>query len=163
MASTVVVQWEDGRPWTHGTVVGKRDHNHNNRSYTICVTKTGWLITRNSNHIKTTHDKAEQFLWDQLDKHRMGDPVEDIIKQLENKRQQNKSYTNNKQLTSVPNRNSTSDTQESTQYNTKYNYNQRKITVINGQKDSVNICYFIATYGNKMTNVMLTPELDMAE
>ena len=33
--STVVVQQEDGGPWTHGIVVGKGDHNHNNWSYNI--------------------------------------------------------------------------------------------------------------------------------
>ena len=35
IGSTVVVQHEDGKPWTHGTVVGTHDHNHNNRSYII--------------------------------------------------------------------------------------------------------------------------------
>ena len=30
--STVAVQLEDGGPWIHGTVVGKGDHNHNNKS-----------------------------------------------------------------------------------------------------------------------------------
>ena len=38
---TVLVQQEDGGPWTHGTVVGKGDHYHGNRSYTIHVAKTG--------------------------------------------------------------------------------------------------------------------------
>ena len=52
IVSMIVVQREDGGPWTHGTVVGKQDHNHNNRSYTICITKTGQLTTRNSKHIK---------------------------------------------------------------------------------------------------------------
>ena len=40
IGSTVAVQQEDGGPWTHGTVVGRGDHIHNNRSYTIRVTKT---------------------------------------------------------------------------------------------------------------------------
>ena len=31
IGSTVVVQWEDGGPWTHGTIIGTGDHNHNNR------------------------------------------------------------------------------------------------------------------------------------
>ena len=44
----------DGGPWTHGTVVGKGDHSHNNRSYTIYITNTGWLITRNSKHVNET-------------------------------------------------------------------------------------------------------------
>ena len=46
--STVVVQWEDGGPWTHATVVGRGDHNHNNRLYTIRVRKIGCIITRNN-------------------------------------------------------------------------------------------------------------------
>ena len=63
------VQWEDGALWTHGTTVGKGGHNHNDRSYTIHVTKTGLVITRNSKHVKPTEITAEQCLWDQLEKH----------------------------------------------------------------------------------------------
>ena len=37
IGSTVVVQHYDGGPWTHGTIVGKGDDSHNNRSDTICV------------------------------------------------------------------------------------------------------------------------------
>ena len=33
IGSTVVVQWEDGGLWTHGTVIGKGNHNHHNRLY----------------------------------------------------------------------------------------------------------------------------------
>ena len=40
IGSTVAIQWEVGGRWTHGTVVGKGDHNHK-RSYTTCVKKTG--------------------------------------------------------------------------------------------------------------------------
>ena len=32
IGSTVVVQWEDGGPWTHSTVVGRGNHNHNSRA-----------------------------------------------------------------------------------------------------------------------------------
>ena len=39
--STVVVQHEDGQLWTHNTVEGKGDHNHHDRSYNICIKKTG--------------------------------------------------------------------------------------------------------------------------
>ena len=35
IGSAVAVQWEDGGPWTHGTIVGKADHNHHGHSYTI--------------------------------------------------------------------------------------------------------------------------------
>ena len=38
MGSAVVVQQEDGRPWTHGTIVGTGDHNHHDRSYMIHLT-----------------------------------------------------------------------------------------------------------------------------
>ena len=38
---TIAVQSEDGGPWTHGTVEGKADHNHHERSYNICITKIG--------------------------------------------------------------------------------------------------------------------------
>ena len=40
IGSTVAVQWEDDGPWTHGTVVGRGDHSHSNRSYTIGLSKT---------------------------------------------------------------------------------------------------------------------------
>ena len=78
-----MVQHEDSRPWTNGTVVGNKDHNHNNRSYTICITKTAKLITRNNKHVQTTLITAEHYLWDQADKQRRTDTVEDIIKQFE--------------------------------------------------------------------------------
>ena len=35
IGSTVAVQCKHGRPWTHGTIEGNGDHNHNDRSYTI--------------------------------------------------------------------------------------------------------------------------------
>ena len=35
IGSAVVVQQQDGRLWTHGTIVGTGDHNHHNRAYTI--------------------------------------------------------------------------------------------------------------------------------
>ena len=54
VVSTVVVQWEDGGLWTHGTVVGRGDHNHGNRSYLIRISKTGCVVTRNSKHTKAT-------------------------------------------------------------------------------------------------------------
>ena len=42
---TVVVQHEDGGPWTYGTIEGMGDHNHHGRSYHICIIKTGRLVT----------------------------------------------------------------------------------------------------------------------
>ena len=47
IGSAVVVQQEDGRPWTHGTVVRTGDHNHHDRSYTIQLTTNGRHITCN--------------------------------------------------------------------------------------------------------------------
>ena len=41
IGSTVAVQHEDGGLWTHGTVEGKGDHNHHDRSYNTCITRTG--------------------------------------------------------------------------------------------------------------------------
>ena len=38
IGSAVFVQWEDGEPWTHGTIAGTGDHSHNNNSYTIQLT-----------------------------------------------------------------------------------------------------------------------------
>ena len=32
IGSSVAVQWEDRGLWTHGTVVGKGNHNHHNKS-----------------------------------------------------------------------------------------------------------------------------------
>ena len=43
--STVVVQLEDGEPLTHGTIEGKGEQNHHDRSFHICITKTGQLVT----------------------------------------------------------------------------------------------------------------------
>ena len=67
---------------THGTTVGAWDHNHNNRSYRIRITRTGCIVTRNSQHIKTTPITAEQYLRDQLTQD-MDDPVDRILKQYE--------------------------------------------------------------------------------
>ena len=37
IGSIVVVQWEDGGPWTHGKTEATGDHNHHDRSYHICI------------------------------------------------------------------------------------------------------------------------------
>ena len=52
IGSTVAVQWGDGDRWTHGTVVGKGYHNHNNRFYIIHATKTVRMITRKRKQCK---------------------------------------------------------------------------------------------------------------
>ena len=62
IGSTVVVQQKDREQWAHGTVMGKGDHNHHNRSYKIQVTKTGRIIMHNRQHIKPTSITAEDFI-----------------------------------------------------------------------------------------------------
>ena len=74
---TVVVQGEDDGLWTQRTIVGTGDHNHNNRSYTIRITMTSCIVTRNAKHIKTALIMAEQYIRDQLTQH-TGDPVDRI-------------------------------------------------------------------------------------
>ena len=60
--STVAVHHEEGGWWTHGTVEGKGDHNHHDRSYNIYITQTGQLDTRDRKNIKPTQITAEQYL-----------------------------------------------------------------------------------------------------
>ena len=60
--STVVVKREDSDRWTHGTILGKGDYNHNNQSYIIHVIKTGKTLSRNSKHVKVTPITADQYL-----------------------------------------------------------------------------------------------------
>ena len=43
-----------------GTVIDKGDHNHNDQKYRVWVSKTGWLITRNSKNVKETPIKDNQ-------------------------------------------------------------------------------------------------------
>ena len=62
IGSTVAVQWEDGGLWTHGTIVGRGDHNHHNWSYNIQVTMMGRIITCNRHHIKLTSITAEDYI-----------------------------------------------------------------------------------------------------
>ena len=83
IGSTVVVQHEDGGLCIHGTVEGKGDHNHHDRSYNICITRTGHLVTWDRQHIKPTSIIAEQYLWDQLQKHTTTDQLEGILTQFE--------------------------------------------------------------------------------
>ena len=66
----------------HGTVIGRGNHNHNNRCYTIGITKTGCIITGISKHIKKTPNTAEKFLRDQLTQHTEY-PLDKILKKYE--------------------------------------------------------------------------------
>ena len=52
IGSAVAIQQEDGRPWTHGMVVDRDNHNHHGRLYTIqlttnskCLHKTPIILT----------------------------------------------------------------------------------------------------------------------
>ena len=54
IGSTIAVQWEDGGLWTHGMIERKGDHNHHDRSYHICITMRGRLVTQTDN-IKNQH------------------------------------------------------------------------------------------------------------
>ena len=83
IGSTVVVQQEDGGPWTYRTVVGKDSHNHHNRSYKTHVTKTGRIITCNRQHVKPTPINAENFLHNQADKYTKTDPVDIILDHIQ--------------------------------------------------------------------------------
>ena len=38
IGTTVTVHWEDGGPWTHGTIVGHGSSDHHERSYKMRVT-----------------------------------------------------------------------------------------------------------------------------
>ena len=41
IGSAVMVQHEDGGPWTHGTIVYTADHNHHHHAYAIQLTTNG--------------------------------------------------------------------------------------------------------------------------
>ena len=47
IGSAVVVQREDGRLWTHGTVFDTGNHNHHDRSYIVQIATNGRCITCN--------------------------------------------------------------------------------------------------------------------
>ena len=38
IASTSAFQRQDGRPWSHGTIMDKGDQIHNDQSYNVCMT-----------------------------------------------------------------------------------------------------------------------------
>ena len=48
---TIVVQREDGSPWTHGTVVGHGTKQQNNKSFEIHVIEKGFIIIRIQNSL----------------------------------------------------------------------------------------------------------------
>ena len=54
MGSLVMVQKEDGGPWTHGTIINHNKEDHHMRSYRIQLSLTGHVVTRNMKHVKKT-------------------------------------------------------------------------------------------------------------
>ena len=84
IGSHVVVQWEDGGPWTHGTIVGTGDHNHHDRAYTIQLTTNSRQITHNRQHIKPTSITADTSLQYHTTKqsHTRTDPLADILNNI---------------------------------------------------------------------------------
>ena len=83
IGSTVVVQWEDGGPYTHGSIEAKYDCNHQNRSCKIWITTRGKVVTCNRQHIKPTTISTEHYLQDQLCKQTKSDLPDNILAHLE--------------------------------------------------------------------------------
>ena len=86
IGSTVVIQCKDSGPWTHGSIAGKRNHNHHNQPYIIQVTTTGRRITCNRQHIKPTSITADKHIHYQATKHanRQIDPLDAILEHIKN-------------------------------------------------------------------------------
>ena len=84
IGSTLAVQEEDRRLWTHGMIVGKGDHNHHNWPYKIKVTTTGTIITCNRQHIKPTSITADKYMHCQARKHTniQTDPLDTILNHI---------------------------------------------------------------------------------
>ena len=70
------------------------------------------LITRNSKHVMTTKITAEQSPWDQLDKYKVTDPADDILKQIENQTHINQTHMHNDQFNNIHTGNTMSNTQQ---------------------------------------------------
>ena len=82
--SAVVVQWEEGGPWTHGTVVGTGDHNHHEKLYIIQLTSNGRCITCNRHHIKPMAVTADTYIWYQSTKQHdtRTDPLAEMLNNI---------------------------------------------------------------------------------
>ena len=81
IGSAVAVQQEDGRLWTHGTIVGTGDHNQHDKSYMIQLTTNGRCITCNRCHIKPTTVAANTYIQYHSTKQQnvRADPLADIL------------------------------------------------------------------------------------
>ena len=86
IGSTVVVQWEDRGPWTHGTIVGKGDHNYHDWSYNTQITTTGRKITCNRQHSRLASIRTDDYIHYQATKHanRQIDPLDAILEHINN-------------------------------------------------------------------------------
>ena len=156
------MRWWWTVPWC--TLVGKGDHNQNDRSYTIHITKTGKLITRKCKHVKLTQITAEQYLQDQLDKHIVQDPLEDILKQIEKWTPVNHTHTHKEQFKNTQNGSHTSDTQQACMpANPGDNIIQTNRRVKYGQKESLNSMPLIEMFRSLVSKVMITPEPETEE
>ena len=84
IGSAVAVQQEDGSPWTHGTVVGKGNHNHHGRSYVIQLTNNGRCISRDRQHIKPSTVTADTYLQHQSNKlsNKTTDPLTKLLNNI---------------------------------------------------------------------------------
>ena len=67
-------------------IVGKGDHNHHNRAYTVQVTTTGRRIICNRQHIRSTSTTADEYICYQATKHanRQTDPLDAILEHIKN-------------------------------------------------------------------------------
>ena len=54
IGALVIVQKEDGGPWTHGTIINHNKEDHHMQSYRIKLSLSGCVITRNTKHIRET-------------------------------------------------------------------------------------------------------------
>ena len=87
IGSAVAVQCKDSSLWTHGTVVGKGDHNHHDRSYVIQLTINGRHISRNRHHINPTTITVDTYLQHQSKtlSNKTTDPLAEILNNINNK------------------------------------------------------------------------------
>ena len=84
IGSAVVVQQEDGGPWTHGTIVGMGNHNHHDKSYMIQLITNGRCITCNRCHIKPTAVTADAYIqyYSTKQQNARADPLADILNNI---------------------------------------------------------------------------------
>ena len=94
----------------------------------------------------------------------MTDPLEDILKQIENQTHINKTHTSNNQLNNICTGNSTTKRQqESTSNKNRNNVNHTNRRMINEQKDSVNNVPLHKNTDQHNEKMTLKPDPDMQE